>query len=264
MNKIVLIGSLLVGFQANVEQKILPFFRFVQRLLLSAMFIVGLSITPINAAVIQVSFTGPTFDRVEDNGYFDVGGTFDTSDFVSGFFSFNDDDLIADELDSRSSRCSNCFDVDNFRASAGLISISGGVDSATVSGDVQLYDGVLASIAVSFFSGEYSAIGDVQKFITFSWNFDGRQSYASVSECIHINTFFGCQYNADRRSPAFNGDIRAHSYADNNDDRDNGISLYNAVLSNNPDIAVVVPEPSIIALFTLGLVGIGFARRRRS
>jgi hypothetical protein len=262
MNKIVLIGSLLVGFQANVEQKILPFFRFVQRLLLSAMFIVGLSITPINAAVIQVSFTGPTFDRVEDNGYFDVGGTFDTSDFVSGFFSFNDDDLIADELDSRSSRCSNCFDVDNFRASAGLISISGGVDSATVSGDVQVYDGVLASIAVLFISGEYSVKGDVQKAITFFWNFQGRQSAAFVSECIHISTVFGCQFNADRSSRALYGDIRAHSFADNSNN--DGISLYNAVLSNNPDIAVVVPEPSIIALFTLGLVGIGFARRRRS
>jgi hypothetical protein len=263
MNKIVLIGSLLVGFQANVEQKILPFFRFVQRLLLSAMFIVGLSITPINAAVIQVSFTGPTFDRVEDNGYFDVGGTFDTSDFVSGFFSFNDDDLIADELDSRSSRCSNCFDVDNFRASAGLISISGGVDSATVSGDVQVYDGVLASIAVSFISGEYSDIEDVQKIINFIWNFQGRKSEAFVSECIHISTVFGCQFNADRRSPTYNNvDILAYSYAYN--ENQDGISLYNAVLSNNPDIAVVVPEPSIIALFTLGLVGIGFARRRRS
>jgi hypothetical protein len=44
------------------------------------------------------------------------------------------------------------------------------------------------------------------------------------------------------------------------------LSAYNTCISlmSFTDRLVAVPEPSIIALFALGLVGVGFARRRQS
>ena len=268
MNKIVSIGSLLVGFQANVEQKILPIFRFVQWLLLSAMFIVGLSITPINAAVIQVSFTGPTFDRADNNGLIDDGGTFVKDvDKVSGFFRFNDDDLtnkfyIQDDFFEF---CRNCFDVNNFGASAGKMSISGSDSNTTITGGVGLWNGDLYNLDLIMQSGEFSKVGDERKTIMFQWGTGGRSSQVKIERCASLKLLrnkvdYECTTVEDPLD--FTGEFRQQAQAWSDEFQD--IGLTNAVLSNNPDIAVVVPEPSIIALFTLGLVGIGFARRRRS
>jgi hypothetical protein len=260
MNKIVLIGLLLVGFQANVEQKILLFFRFVQRLFLSGMFIVGLSITPINAAVIQVSFTGPTFDRVDDNEYFHAGGTFGTNDFVSGFFSFNDDDLIVDEYGNLSKSCSNCFDVDNFRASAGLISISDSDVNAALNGSIYFRNDIPVFLSLFYTSGNYVEIGDVRKYINYTWgynNYHGLTTRAGIEECTRRRGGVG---NCNSFNPLLGMNILANASGS-----DLTFSLEDAVLNGYLGAPVfAVSTPSNIALLTLGFVGIGFARRRRS
>ena len=249
MNKIVLIGLLLVGFQTNVEQKILPLFRFVQRFLLSAMFIFGLSITPSNAALIQYSFNSPTFSTVFNSESFNPDGTFSTSDRISGFFTFNDADFGSGR---ESYKCIDCIDVSNFRISAGPIKINRDDPSFKLTSYLGLdKDGILTHVSLTASTGD-DIIGDVQSTISIqiikqyysTW-------YASHERCMSKSRIGDCL------SFSKNNDLDRLYYRDQGN-----FACYKC--GGPLDRFTVVQEPSIIALFGLGLVGIGFARRRRS